>query len=75
MLSPTIIHEDVFPRDVEAIPCPRCNGYCDEVEMTKEEIAQHDCGKGHQCCAKVFICRVCDSRIITKLEAPEANFS
>jgi hypothetical protein len=58
-------------RETTAIPCPICNGYCDEHKLTKDEIKKYDCGKGHQCCATVFICRICKKRIIAHLDAPE----
>ena len=65
-----VLPEDL-ERDTKVIPCPVCNGFCDESTMTKEEIKQHDCGKGYQCCSKAFECRICQARIIAKLEAPE----
>jgi hypothetical protein len=68
-----VLPEDI-ERETKAIPCPECNGYCDEITiitMSKEEIKQYDCGKGYQCCSKAFECRHCHSRIIAKFEAPE----
>ena len=62
-----------LPRETEAIPCPLCNGYCDSVELTKAEIEEHDCGKGYQCCAQGFECRICHKRIIARLDAPEMD--
>jgi formylmethanofuran dehydrogenase subunit B len=64
-----------FPRDIKAVPCPACNGYCDEVEILVGEIELYDCGKGYQCCSKAFKCRRCKTRVIVKLEAPEVDFS
>lgn len=54
-------------REIQAIPCPLCNGYCDSVEMTKKEIKEHDCEKEYQCCSRAFECRICHKRIIARI--------
>lgn len=71
MTNKTIVLDKDFPRKTTAIACPKCNGYCDETEITKIEIKQYDCGKGHQCCSKAFKCRLCHLRIVIKLEPPD----
>ena len=64
----------LLERDTEAIPCPKCNGYADKVECTKEEIKNQKCGRKYECCVAAFICRVCETRIVAELEAPECNW-
>jgi hypothetical protein len=68
-----------LPRETEAIPCPDCNGYCDKVPCTKDEIINQNCNirqseenrKTYECCIAAFVCRCCELKIIADLEAPE----
>jgi hypothetical protein len=62
-------------RETEGIPCPDCNGYCDETNCTKEEVKKYQtCGRMYACCLAAFVCRLCKKRIITALEAPECRW-
>ena len=67
-----MIFPECIPREDNAIPCPTCNGYCDNIPCTTEEIRtnQH-CGSSGECCIAAFICRLCKTRIIAHREAPE----
>lgn len=67
----TIKIEERINRDVDAIACPKCNGYADRVEATKEEIEKQSCRLPWECCIGVFVCRLCKSRLISEAEAPE----
>lgn len=67
---------DRFPRDAQAIMCA-CGGYAEQVNCTEAEIEAYDCGRGRKnglamaCCARAFVCRVCDARIVGTAESPE----
>jgi hypothetical protein len=68
-----------LPRETKAIPCPDCNGYCDKVSCTDDEILNQSCSIGYpiksrkkyECCIAAFVCRCCKLRITADLEAPE----
>jgi len=64
-------YPESLERGTTAIPCPSCNGYCDKVDCTKEEIKNQSCGKIYACCVAAFVCRVCKTRIIADLDAPD----
>ena len=47
-----------------------CGGYCALDELTAEE--EKECGCGREgCCGRAFLCRVCQTRWIGRIEAPE----
>ena len=70
-----IVLEKRLERDTSSIACPECNGYCDKVESTKEEVKEHQtCGRKQACCMSTFVCRVCKERIVAKLNAPESGW-
>lgn len=57
------------------VPCA-CGGYADRVDdadLTDEEVAQFNCGRGRVCCARAFVCRVCKTRFGARAEAPEMD--
>lgn len=58
-------------RDADGIPCPKCGGYADSVDVTPEELERYNCGRGYDCCARAFVCRLCGTRVGAKAEAPE----
>jgi hypothetical protein len=62
--------EDEISRDTEALQCD-CGGYAARVPCTEEEIKEHDCGRGYECCARAFVCCLCKKRVIKHVEAPE----
>ena len=59
--------------DVEAIPCS-CGGYCDKVPGTAEERKKYGCGRNFDCCNVAFLCRVCKTRWVGRLPAPEMDY-
>ncbi len=59
-------------RDDDAFPCPKCKGYADRVECTKEEREQYGCGRSYDCCSIAFVCIKCGHRFAMSLPAPEA---
>lgn len=63
--------KDRIERDANAIPCPKCNGYADRVDLTEEEIKNQSCKRSYECCGRAFICRLCKERIIGEACAPE----
>lgn len=66
------ILEDSVKRDVDAIPCPDCNGYADRGKCTPNELKLVNCSERvTECCGRVFVCRICKKRILAKAEAPE----
>ena len=67
--------KEVLIRDVESIPCPECDGFCDHVPLTKKEIKEQCCGRSYECCSRAFICRICKTRIVAELEAPDMEES
>lgn len=69
-----IVLTGTLSRNTEAIPCPdkKCQGYCDKVSCSKEEIEKHQsCGRKWQCCLSAFVCRSCKKRYVSALEAPD----
>ena len=68
-----IVLKETLGRNINAVPCPKCNGYADSVELTKEEIANQDCGRSYPCCGRAFVCRLCKTRIVGNAEAPECD--
>lgn len=79
----TIILTEILDRDTKSIACsarknfstPICNGYCDNVSCTKEEVKEYQqCGRKHECCLAAFVCRRCKTRFIAKLAAPDCNW-
>jgi hypothetical protein len=67
----TIKIEERIDRDTNAMPCPKCNGYADRVDCTKEEIQNQGCGRNYECCGRAFVCRICKTRITGIASAPE----
>ena len=59
-------------RDAEGIKC-RCGGYAKRVDCTKEELKEYNCGRHWECCARAFVCGLCNKRIVGKAEAPQAD--
>lgn len=57
-------------RDTEAIKCT-CKGYAGRVDCTDDEIREHDCGRGHECCARAFVCELCGKRFAGSAPAPD----
>ncbi|MBE3087154.1 MAG: 4Fe-4S cluster-binding domain-containing protein [Bacteroidetes bacterium] len=71
-INPLNKEVEVISREVEAIKCD-CGGYAERVPCTPEEIKEHDCGKGHECCSRAFVCCICKKRIIKRVEAPDMD--
>ena len=65
---------DLLERDVKSIPCPKCNGYSDKVECTKEEVKNQKCNRKYECCVAAYLCRVCKTRTVAELLAPDCNW-
>lgn len=65
-----------FERGDSAIPC-ECGGYAErDRNMTQEEISGRSCGRDtptYQCCARAFVCRVCQTRWVGTAPAPEMS--
>ena len=57
-------------RDTQAIECD-CGGYAEQVKPTKEEMTKHGCGRMIGCCTRVFVCKICSTRIPGSSPAPE----
>jgi len=70
-MAETIKLDTSLERNVEATPCPKCNGYCDHVPLTKQEIKEQSCSRSYECCSRAFECRICKTRIVASLDAPE----
>lgn len=62
-----------LPRSATSAPCPNCNGYSDEAECTDDEVAMQSCGRRYACCISAFVCRLCGTRFVARLEAPEMD--
>jgi hypothetical protein len=60
--------------DFAGLPCPKCNGYADRVKLTEIEIQNQDCRRDYECCGRAFICRLCKTRIVGNVEAPDVSF-
>ena len=58
-------------RNVNSIPCPKCNGYADRIDLTAEEIKRQSCGRSYECCGRAFVCRLCRERIVGDAFSPE----
>ena len=63
--------KDSVDRDAEGVCCPKCKGYAENAEVTKEEDYEYGCGRFMGCCSRAFICKLCGARILGKAEAPE----
>ncbi len=62
-------------RESDAIPCPKCLGYCEKESTTKEERKQYQtCGRPYECCLGAFVCKRCGLRVVSRLEAPECGW-
>lgn len=60
---------DSLERGVNAYACT-CGGYGESVDVTPEEEKKHGCGRWG-CCARAFVCRICKTRWVGSLEAPD----
>ena len=65
--------EERLSRNSDAVPCPKCNGYADRVDLT-EEVHNQSCKRSYECCGRAFVCRLCGTRIIGNAESPEAEW-
>ena len=63
---------EIVSREAEATKC-NCGGFAARVPCTPEEIKEHDCGRGYECCARAFVCCLCKKRIIRCAEAPDMD--
>lgn len=61
----------VYGADADAVECQQCGGYAEGVSCTPEEIKEHGCGGRTACCARAFVCELCDTRIVGSASAPE----
>lgn len=53
--------------------CP-CGGYADKVDVTEDEIVEHQtCERSWACCLGAFECGLCGKRFLVKLPAPEMD--
>lgn len=66
----TVRLTDGVKRGTDAIKCPKCGGYAEEVDATPDEDTEFGCGR-YLCCSAAFVCGVCGTRIIGRFEAPE----
>lgn len=67
-----LVYKDCYDRNIENIACQKCNGFCDAVEASQEEINKYQtCGRSYECCISVFVCRLCNQRILVHLNSPE----
>lgn len=61
-------------REDDAFPCPECGGFSERVQCTPEELAQHNCGKSWECCARAFTCVGCGYHFAMRAPAPDMDF-
>ena len=57
-------------READAIKCD-CGGYAERTEPNEEESKLDFCGRGFDCCGRVFVCSICNKRHIRHAKAPE----
>jgi hypothetical protein len=57
-------------READGIPC-KCGGYAERAACTTGELAEFNCGRSWECCARAFVCKICGARLIGKADAPE----
>lgn len=56
----------------DAVECPACSGFAEEVDSTAEEIASDmNCGRPRACCCAAFVCKKCGKRWVGQRAAPE----
>jgi len=61
-----------IPPNAEGLECP-CGGFMRRDTTTALE-RMHGCGRdkeGRECCARAFVCRLCQKRVFGTAEAPE----
>lgn len=62
----------VEERSQGAVECPKCNGFSEPVDCTKEEIRSDlNCGRSWSCCSMAFKCKGCGARLVGHRPAPE----
>jgi hypothetical protein len=61
---------DSVSRETEGIKC-FCGGYAERVNTTLEERKKYGCGRSWECCARAFVCCLCNIRLVGSAEAPE----
>lgn len=62
--------QNSLKREDNAVPC-ECGGYADRVGCSPAEIKTQNCSRNYECCARAFVCRICETRLIGKAAAPD----
>ena len=63
----------IVNRNAAAIMCD-CGGYAERVNCTEAELEQYNCHRKYECCARAFICVLCNQRWVGRAEAPEMDY-
>ena len=73
----TLLTEVELNRDTQGAPCT-CNGFADRLddsEVTEQEIKSDlNCARDYACCIAAFKCRLCSTRFVRGLAAPESSW-